>query len=149
MTPRQVMTKWNKIPEKKRNSRMAKQMAKSCGMRSIGEVRCAADMISRGIKYAYESETWEYQVEPQNYTPDFTILDTDNLRIEYKGKMTAQTRKKMIAVKKCHPDKRVCIVFEKPNNKLSARPNSQRYWQWAEKNGFEWSEHFIKEEWLE
>jgi hypothetical protein len=105
-------------------------------------------MTARGIKYKYEDETWQYQVDPQHYTPDFTIVDTDNLRIEYKGKMTAQTRKKMIAVKKCHPDKRVCIVFEKPNNKLSARPNSQRYWQWAEKNGFEWSEHYVKEEWL-
>jgi hypothetical protein len=146
MTPRQVITRWNRIPENKRNSRMAKQMAKSCGMRSIGEVRCAADMDKRGIKYRYEAEKLHYVIEG-DYTPDYTLVDTDDLLIEYKGKMTNETRRKMVAIKKCHPDRRICIVFEKPNNKLSKR-HKMRYWQWAEKNGFDWSEHYVKEEWL-
>jgi hypothetical protein len=117
-------------------------------MKSIGEVRCAADMDEKGIKWYYEAEILPYRYEEQKYTPDFTLFENDDLLIEYKGKMTKETRKKLQAVKACNPHRKVCLVFEKPNNKLSSRKNSWRYWQWAERNEFEWSEHFVKEEWL-
>jgi hypothetical protein len=129
---------------------MAKTLAKRAGMRSIGEVRCAADMEKRGIKYKYEPFKMWYTYAPKDhyYTPDFTVQVNDRLILEYKGKMTKGTRDKLVAIKESNPGKRICIIFEKPNNKLSSRKNSWRYWEWAEKMGFEWSEHYVKEEWL-
>ena len=153
LKPKTVMQRWNKLCEelkpKSPGRRQAKEYAKLCLMKSIEEVRCAADMDRRGIKYIYERDTLRYQHLPQKYTADFTLIDNGDLLIEYKGKMTNDTRKKMLSVKRSNPDRRICIVFEKANNKLSSRPNSTRYWQWSEASGFEWSEGVVKSEWLE
>ena len=152
LKPKTVINKWEALVKKmhprKPGRREAKEYAKMCGMKSIGEVRCAADMDKRGIKWVYERDTLRYQHLPQKYTADFTLIDNRDLLIEYKGKMTNDTRKKMLSVKRSNPDRRICIVFEKANNKLSSRPNSTRYFQWAESNGFEWNETTVKEEWL-
>ena len=169
LKPKAVMVLWDKLckevetirkkemlkPKKsrlKRNLKMgpgkrrAKEHAAQCGMKSIGEVRCAADMDRQGIKWKYEAETLVYQHKPQKYTPDFLLKG--KLLIEYKGKMTNETRKKLLSIKRCNPERRLCIVFEKPNNKLSSRPNASRYWQWAERNGFEWSDQTIHKGWI-
>jgi hypothetical protein len=147
MTPLQVMKKWESLTPKQRNSRMARQYAKLCGMRSMGEVRCAADMKRRRIPYKYEATTLTYQHEPQKYTPDFLLYKSDDLLIEYKGKMTNETRKKLLSIQRCNPDQRICLVFEKPNNKIR-KGSKTTYWQWAEKNNFPWSEHYVKSGWL-
>ena len=147
-----VLNRWEalikKMTPKKPGRREAKEYAKLCGMKSIGECRCAADMDRRGIKYVYERDTLRYQHLPQKYTADFTLIDNGDLLIEYKGKMTNDTRKKMLSVKRSNPDRRICIVFEKANNKLSSRPNSTRYYQWSEQNKFPWSEGVVKDEWF-
>ena len=148
MTPKQVMKKWNAIPQKNRNSRMAKTYAKMAGMRSMGEVRCAADMIEKDINYLYEERILTYQHEPQKYTPDFVIESSGHTTIiEYKGKMTNETRKKLLSIQRCNPTARICLVFEKPNNKIR-KGSKTTYWKWAEKNNFPWSEHYVLEEWL-
>jgi hypothetical protein len=125
----------------------ARATAKLAGMRSMGEVYCAADMDRRGIKWHYEHEKLEYKVE-KVYNPDFTLYEDDNLLIEYKGKMTATTRSDLMAIKKCHPNRKICLVFERAENKLTSAKNSWRYWEWAEKNGFEWSDKVVRDEWL-
>ena len=94
MTPLQVMKKWLGLDVKKRNSKLARVLAKEAGMRSIGEVRCAADMKKRRIPYEYETLTMTYQHEPQKYTPDFVLKN--GTIIEYKGKMTNETKKKLL-----------------------------------------------------
>lgn len=153
MTPIQVMKKWDAFPKNKRNSYTARKMAKLAGMRSMGEVRCAADMKRRKIKYTYEKLVMAYQHKPQKYTPDFLIecdadsTNCEDIIIEYKGKMTDETRKKLLSIQRCNPTARICLVFEKPNNKIR-KGSKTTYWQWAEKNNFPWSEHFVKEEWL-
>jgi len=148
MTPIQVMKKWDAIPPKKRNSHMARKYAKMAGMRSMGEVRCAADMKRNKIKYQYETLVMEYQHKPQKYTPDFIIERSGHRTIiEYKGKMTNETRKKLLSIQRCNPTARICLVFEKPNNKIR-KGSKTTYWQWAEQNNFPWSEHFVKEAWL-
>ena len=167
--PSTVMRAWNKLcsqievtkkkemekPIKKRLKRnmktgpgrvLARQFAARAGMKSLGEVRCAADMDKMHIKWEYEAEKLKYQHKVQSYTPDFLLID--GTLIEYKGKMTDETRKKLLSIKRCNPKRRLCIVFEKPNNKISSRPNSQRYWQWAESNGFEWSNQVIDKRWV-
>jgi predicted nuclease of restriction endonuclease-like RecB superfamily len=155
--PATVLNKWHEYQQeckdnKKRPlSKVAKQYAKLCGMKSMGEVRCAADMDDKKIPYVYEQDILPYVVEA-NYNPDFTVMMRTKagvpVYIEYKGKMTQPVRSKMAAVKKCHPEKRICLVFERAENKLSSKPNSMRYWRWAELNGFPWSEHYMKIEWL-
>jgi len=145
LKPVTVMKKWLAIAIKKRNSRVAKKYAKMAGMRSMGEVRCAADMDKRKVKYRYEDLKLTYQYEPQTYTPDF-ILENGAI-IEYKGKMTNETRKKILAIIRCNPDIQLHLVFEKPNNKIR-KGSKTAYWQWAEKNDIPWSEHYVKKEWL-
>lgn len=167
LTPAQTIKKWEAVLEgfervrakemkkppkerKKKNlrkgpgGRVARQYAAMAGMKSMGEVYCTADMNKRKIKNKYEAESLDYSIE-STYTPDWTLAN--DVLVEYKGKMTEQTRTKLLAIKKCNPDRRICIVFERANNKLSARPNSWRYWEWAEKNGFEWSEGVVRKEW--
>jgi len=145
MTPLAVMKKWMGITKKKRNSRMAKEFAKKAGMRSMGECRCAADMTKRKIPYKYEAITMTYQHEPQKYTPDFILKNGKVL--EYKGKMTNETRKKLLSIKRCNPGTCLCLIFEKPNNKIR-KGSKTTYGQWAERNGFPWSEHYCKKEWV-
>jgi predicted nuclease of restriction endonuclease-like RecB superfamily len=142
------MKKWDAIPPKQRNSLMARNMAKLAGMRSMGEVRCAADLKRKRIPYKYEKLVLEYQHQPQKYTPDFVIERSGKRTIiEYKGKMTNETRKKMLSIKRCNPELTICLVFEKPSNKIR-KGSKTTYGDWAEKNGFLWSEHFVKKEWL-
>jgi len=133
----------------------AKRHAAMVGMKSILEVQVAASLDEMGVEWLYEHETLVYHtclgwdescnVKTQTYTPDFTLKN--GVLLEAKGKMTLDTRKKMVAVKRCHPDRRICMIFGYANNKLSARPNATRYWQWAEAEGFEWSDIVVKKEW--
>lgn len=144
----------------KRSTKLAREIAKEAGMKSMGEVKCAADMDARKIPYTYEDKVFQYQYEPQKYTPDFNILikrkGKKPLHVEYKGKMTGDVRKKMLAVKKCNPDIEVAIVFENANNGITKRRKKKdgtyntptKYWQWAVQKGFLWSEHTVREEWL-
>lgn len=152
--PETVMKEWNSIPKTKRNGRLGQRLAKQCGMRSIGEVRCACELnqLKRNKKikkWEYEAETWKYQYEPQEYTPDFRVWlnGGDRIYIEYKGKMTKEIRKKMLAVIRCNPDKQVYMNFERANNKIVAGSKTT-YEKWCEKNGIECSEQEIKEEWI-
>ena len=117
-------------------------------MKSMGEVRCAADMKKKKIAFGYETKKFKYQYKPQTYTPDFELYAKgERIYIEYKGKMTNEMRKKLLAIRDCNPDTKIYLVFEKPNNKIR-KGSKTTYGMWAEKNGFDWSEHFVKEEWL-
>lgn len=129
-------------------SKLAKDYAKKCGMKSMGEVKCAADLEQRKIPYSYETTTVQYQYNPQKYTPDFDLYAGDKkIHIEYKGKMDYETRKKLLAIRNCNPDMEICLVFEKPNNKIR-KGSKTTYAKWAESKGFKWSEHTVKKEWL-
>lgn len=144
------MKQWEKHcadPKNKKSRRVALQFAQKAGMRSIGEVRCAADMDAKGIKYAYEHEKLNYTIEA-TYTPDFTILDSEDMLLEYKGKMTAETRKKIRAIIRCNPERKFALVFERSKNKLSSRPNSLRYWEWANRYDIPWSERLVDPAWF-
>ena len=162
--PKTVLKKWNDLcakvkadgtKKKAPGRREAKRHAAMCGMKSILEVQIATELDDMEVEWLYEHETLAYHTCPgwhpacnvkvQTYTPDFTLAN--GVLLEAKGKMTLDTRKKMVAVKKCHPDRIVCMIFGYANNKISARPNATRYWEWAEKEGFEWSDNVVKREW--
>jgi hypothetical protein len=166
MKPKTVMNKWRKLCKKVKSDKTrrkapgrkeAKNHAAMAGMKSMLEVEMAAEMDRLKMKWKYEPIKLEYHkcpnwcreclVKTQHYEPDFVL--ENGTCIETKGKMTLDTRKKMVAVKACHPDVRIIMVFGYANNKLSARPNSTRYWQWCEAEGYEWTDKEIRKEWAE
>lgn len=61
----------------------------------------------------------------------------DKVIFETKGRLVADDRKKLIRVKESHPDYRIILVFERPNNKIR-KGSPTTYSDWATKNGFEW-----------
>lgn len=130
-------------------SKLAKEVAKLAGMKSMGEVRCAADLEARGVPFSYETTTLSYQYKPQTYTPDFDLyVGGKKVIIEYKGKLDRATRKKLLAIKECNPDVDICLVFEKGNNKI-LKGSKTTYLAWAKKAGFKANEGVVKEEWLD
>jgi len=116
-------------------------------MKSMGEVRFAADLTQKGIVWKYEPETWVYQYEPQKYTPDFWLPE-HNMYIEYKGKMTNEIRRKLLAVRKCNPQYDLRLVFERIANKIR-KGSPTTYDKWAEQKNFKWTEQLIEQAWLE
>jgi hypothetical protein len=99
----------------------------------------------------YEVDKLGYTIS-YNYIPDFTITKKDGsvVYIEAKGlgrAFDAQSRAKMIAVKKHHPNKDIRIVF------MSDRPfrkgGKMRPSDWAVKYGFPFAIKTVPKEWFE
>jgi hypothetical protein len=132
-------------------------------VRSKFERRIAKELKDAGIGFDYEKTSYEYD-EPLRknrarcsdcgstkllrtgwYTPDF-FLHTGGVIIETKGRFTAADRRKMIAVKKEHPDLDIKMLFMR-NNKL--QKNSRTYYtDWCEQNGYDYAVGTFKEEWI-
>lgn len=79
-----------------------------------------------------------------NYFPDIVL--PNGVIIEIKGKLDVHTCKKMIAVKQSNPHLDIRFVFMNARNKMNKRSKT-RYWEWAEKHGFPWSEGTIPLAW--
>jgi len=132
-TPRKVLEEWQALPSKKRTGRLAKVYAAKCGMRSMAEAEIAVLIQDCKRRYKYEPEAWEYQFIPApKYTPDFKIKD---VYFEVKGKMTADTRRKMKAVRLTYPEKKIVIIFVRGANKLNSGSKTT-YNTWAENMGY-------------
>ena len=114
------------------------------GLKSILEVRTQAWLEEHDVPFSYENETWEYQYEPQKYRPDFNV---PGMAIECKGKLTKDVRKKLLCIKSCNPSKKLSLVFERPDNKISAGSKTT-YGQWADQHGFRWSTVIPNKEWF-
>lgn len=106
------------------------------GLKSMLEVRTKAWLEEHDIPHSYESQRWTYQYAPQTYKPDFNVPD---FVIECKGKLTREVRKKLLAIIKSNPDKKLVLVFEKPNNKID-RGSKTTYAGWATKHNILWSD---------
>lgn len=103
-------------------------------------------------KPEYESIKVDYILEC-TYTPDweFTALDGSKFYLETKGKLDTDTRRKMLAVKKCNPTLDVRLVFQRDNPLYKG--SKTKYSEWAELNGFKHhtvgnTNSFIPREWL-
>lgn len=87
-----------------------------------------------GSDFEYEPIKLKYVTE-YVYTPDF--VDQENkIIVESKGYFEPGDRKKMVSVKKCHPDWRIILCFQNPDKKLT-KTSKMTYRTWAEKHGFE------------
>lgn len=150
-----AITTWESIPARQRTRKVAHSSSKAVGMRSMLEVYIAAELAKlqkegKILKFDYEQETWTYQHQPQKYTPDFRIFMPDGTvqYYEAKGKMTDETRKKLVSIKRCNPDKDLKIIFERAGNKLKAG-GKMTYGTWADKTGIEWNEKSVSSSWLD
>lgn len=119
--------------------------------RSKAEARFAHALTSKGIKFEYEPEKWDYHrklvssfcgacnhkevYQRKKYAPDFYFPDF-GFYIELKGRMTSRDRTKYIAVKQLNPTKDLRIVCL-ADNKLS-KTSTKRYSDWLRENGFKY-----------
>ena len=104
----------------------------------------AAQMHKARVSFKYEPIKLPYVLE-RTYCPDFVL--SNGVIIEAKGKLDPDTRSKMIAVKKAHPELDIRFVFMRADNKLS-KASKTTYAQWAQQNGFQWADSLIPEEWF-
>ena len=99
------------------------------------------------VKVAYETVKIPYVIEG-NYIPDFILTsseksltsNTKTIYLETKGHFRPEAKRKMVAVKKLHPNLDIRIIFY--SRKL-------RDIRWAEKYGFPYAIGDVPQEWLE
>jgi hypothetical protein len=121
------------------------------GYRSNFEKQVGNNLELRETEFEYETEQFKYEVlQTKKYTPDFILNKKDGSRIyiEAKGYLSLSDRNKMKFVKKNYPHMDIRLLFQKANNKLSAKAK-QTYAQWADQYGFPWAEGNIPQKWLE
>lgn len=118
--------------------------AKLAGFRSGFERTLDQQLRSSGVGYSYETMKIAYVLEG-TYNPDF-ILD-NGIIIEAKGYLDAVAKRKMIAVKKQHPELDIRFVFQSSATKVAG--GKQTNADWARKNGFQHAEQRIPEEWFD
>ena len=112
--------------------------------RSGLEERLSKYLDKHAVAYLYEVEKYDYVTESK-YTPDFFL--PNGVIIEAKGFFKPSDRRKMLAVKKAHPELDIRFVFQR-NNTLS-KSSKTTYGAWAEKHGFMWCIYpDIPEDWL-
>lgn len=92
------------------------------------------------VPFSYETTKIPY-VLAGHYIPDF-IVQTPNgvLYIEAKGYLRPEHKRKMVAVKRQHPNLDIRIVFYR---------ETAANIRWASRNGFKYSVAKIPTEWLE
>ena len=82
--------------------------------------------------FAHEAEKLPYEFE---YIPDYTSRRTGTI-VEAKGYLDAEDVRKMRAVRRAHPERRIVFCFMKPHQRLPKKQLTHA--EWAEKNGFLW-----------
>lgn len=104
------------------------------GFRSRLEARVAKWMDLNGLSYQFEPHKLSYTIE-SNYIPDFVL--PNGVALEVKGYLRPEDRRKLLAVRKAHPDLDLRLVFQSPFNTIN-KNSSTTYADWAEKQGFPW-----------
>jgi hypothetical protein len=104
----------------------------------------AANLKSREIKFKYENCKVPYTLD-RTYSPDFELVD-HGFFIETKGLLDRESKSKMLAVKKQHPELDIRFVFMQANKRIPGTKITHA--QWAERNGFRWAEGIAPEEWF-
>lgn len=101
----------------------------------------------RKIKALYEPFSLKYTVpsSEHRYYPDWEL--PNGILVETKGKLDAATRRKMVLVKACNPDKDIRLVFQNSNNYIR-KGSKTTYGAWAIKVGFIWSNKVIPDSWF-
>jgi len=117
------------------------------------EQQTAEDLESHKSDFVYEKTKFDYIVEGK-YLVDFSIIKKDGnvMHIETKGNglsFDGHVKRKMIGVKKAHPNIDLRIVFYSDGKCGPKRKDGtfMRQSDWAKKYGFKYSIKTIPEEW--
>lgn len=104
------------------------------------ESRIARQLVSSGAAFGYEEERLAYTIKGF-YKSDFTIRCKSGKKIviETKGYFRPEDKRKMVAVKKQHPDLDIRILFYS---------HSKSYIKWAEKYNIPWAVREIPQSWI-
>lgn len=141
---------------------MARRNTRPSGRRSKFEDNVAEELDEAGIKYTYETWSYEYD-EPLRknlarcadcgsrlllrtgwYTPDFFL--ENGVIIESKGRFTAADRRKMLAIKQDHPKLDIKMLFMRDNK---IHKNSSTYYSdWCMENDYDFAIKEIPKSWL-
>lgn len=111
------------------------------GVRNAFEDRIRETLSKNKVKFAYESEKLPYTIEG-NYINDFpclSALDGHKIYIETKGHFRREDKRKLAAVKKCHPDIDLRIIFYR-----MIKSNIR----WCNKHKIPYAFHTVPDEWL-
>ena len=113
--------------------------------RSRLEEKLARWFELNGYQFEYETLKLNYTLSAV-YTPDFVL--PNGVILEAKGYFKPEDRRKMLAVKKQHPNLDIRLIFQAPYNTLT-KTSKTTYAKWAEKNGFLWAaSHDIPLDWF-
>jgi predicted nuclease of restriction endonuclease-like RecB superfamily len=108
-------------------------------VRNKFEKRILTQLKRARVSFTYESEKIPY-VLAGHYIPDFIIQTSlGKIYVEAKGYLRPEHKRKMVAVKKQHPEMDLRILFYSANKKFI---------KWAEKAGFKYAIETIPKEWL-
>lgn len=110
--------------------------------------------LPRGATVEFEAEKLSYIIESE-YTPDFVITKKDGTKIyiEAKGnghQFDETVRRKMLAVKRAHPDLDIRIVFHNDGKVGRTRKDGtyMRQSDWAKRHGFPFAIRTIPKDWF-
>lgn len=114
--------------------------------RSNYERVVCSELDKQNVPFEYETLNLYYEVtEQRKYTPD--VILPNGIIIELKGRFTTADRKKMLLVRKQHPDKDIRMVFQRHTNKLF-KGSKTSYSDWCDKHGIKWAAETIPTEWI-
>lgn len=102
-----------------------------------------ANLKMRKVKFTYETLQVCYILEG-TYNPDFIL--SNGVIVEAKGLLDRDSKRKMAAVKKQHPELDIRFLFMDASKRIPG--SKQNHGEWASKNGFPWAEREVPEEWL-
>lgn len=103
------------------------------------EIKIFKQLKKAKVRFEYEGERITYLLTGY-YLPDFVIVTpTGKVYIETKGYLRPEHKRKMVAVRKLHPEIDLRILFYAHNLKNI---------KWAEKNGIKYAIDTIPQEWL-
>lgn len=117
------------------------------GFRSGLEEVVAQQLRDNGVDYQYEEVVIKYITPPKDhkYTPDFVL--PNGIIVETKGRFLTEDRQKHLLVKKQHPELDIRFVFSNSKTKISKR-STTTYADWCNKNGYQYADKWIPDEWL-
>lgn len=112
-------------------------------------------LTKKKVKFEYETEKLEYTITA-NYIPDFIVTTKSGKKIYIETKGNGRSwdgaaRRKLVAVKKQHPELDIRLVFWSDGKFGASRKDGTRQTQssWAGKNGFKWAIREIPNAWLQ
>lgn len=115
--------------------------------RSGLESRVSTELAAAGVKFRYEELVVAYVTPEQKhkYTPDFLLCSTDII-VETKGLFTSADRKKHLLVREGNPHLDIRFVFQRSSTPIN-KGSKTTYAMWCEKNGFQYADKSIPQEW--